>query len=155
MIDDKFEILMIDYNGFKNKWVNPDISSMVNLDKETGYDNNCHRVFFRDKDNELLVHLIVQSELLDKFWSQYYTDIDENDQAFPVPKQKDVNKIVKTILMRSEVMLLEDVWIPGGEQFCFTVIGQEVGELMKKVKKIRFSPDCAITTDGKTFWFDT
>lgn len=85
--------------------------------------------------------------LLDKYFDETTNQIK--------PHQKLTNKTIRELKSQLEVTLLEDVWMPGGEQFCFSEIGIAICDIFKKVKKYSFSPDCALTTDGENWWYDT
>lgn len=144
--------LIIHGKGFKELWVNPEISSIAEIDSETGYDDNVHRIYLGNSKGEMFLHILAKSDDLNEYWEDFFKTYEEDQET---KDQRKVNKVAKEVRSKLEILFLEDVWAPGGEQFCFTEAGKEIGKLFTKAKKVKFSPDCALTTDGTNFWFDT
>lgn len=152
---DNFEPLIIQDCNWKTIWVNPDIADIAVFDPETGYDDQVHRIFLTSARGKQLLHLLVKSDMLDNMWAEVFEKyFDEETDTFK-PYDELLRTTFDKLKVELEIVLLEDVWSPGGEQFCFTKIGKKVGKLFEQARNIQISPDCALTTDGKTYWYDT
>lgn len=151
------EPLEIKDQNFNRIWLHPDIKDhfIPNSEINSGYDESVHRVYLKNSEGKMLLHLLVKSDLLENYWDTVFKEYFDETTEDVKPHQKLTNKIVKELKLQLEVVLLEDVWMPGGTQFCFTEVGKTVGEIFKNVKRYSFSPDCALTTDGEDWWFDT
>lgn len=136
-------------------WTNPDILSTVKFSEEdpTCADTPVQRVWLYDKNKAMVLTVILHSPSLEAFWDASF---DENFE--PIKNDDLTKKIVQRLFLEFETMFLEDVWAPGGEQFCFTKIGKTIGSAFRKVRSIEFSPDCALWYDpeaNEPFGYDT
>jgi hypothetical protein len=64
---------------------------------------------------------------------------------WPEVSWEDIAKSELTELL--PVVLFEDVWMPGGEQFCFTDIGQDLSRRFFDHRITFISPDVGIESD--------
>lgn len=121
-------------------WSNPDALQILKFDDDEQYSSTpVHRVWLYDSKGSMILTVILKSPPLDVFWKSSFAGDEEH-----IRDQARTDEIVGLLLMDLEVAFLEDVWAPGGEQFCFTKIGRTIGTRFKKVRSIQFSPDCCV-----------
>ena len=126
--------ILIDFDN--NTWIHPDIEDLleweingINLGKWSY--NKLTRVYI-ENDKKQTVYMVVLSEEL------------ENG-----------NIPLDELQMQLEVALFEDVWSPGGEQFCFSNFGDKLSKTFGYGNtKITFvSPDVGVEdVSGKYSW---
>ncbi len=136
-------------------WTNPDMLDIVDFSSESEdgeispYSSTpVHRIQLSDKNNKHILCVIAKSPTLEKFWEEAFKDLDED--AISQKLKEDAGKtkaVVETLMFELETLLLEDFWITGGEQFCFTPVGRKIGRLFSRVRNVQFSPDCALSKD--------
>lgn len=154
---DPFEILMIYYyvDGKLQTWVNPDVEQLAVWDDQH-CDHRVHRVILSHGNNERL-DLVVKYKPLEDFFNLY--EFDENVTIVSRPTNVQVQDMVNDLLVVAKVVILEDVWSPGGEQFCFTDEGREIGKVVAGMNTVHFSPDIVFRKDPSStpigYWFDT
>lgn len=139
-------------------WTNPDMLDIMTFhDVEQDEDTSdsvepVHRIFLDDADGNGVMRVIMFSPALDAFWEDAW-------RGDPYGKKHDETKLtaaVERLGFELETCFLEDTWMPGGTQFCFTQVGKRVAELWQKIDRISFSPDCMLWKDGSnTFGYDT
>ncbi len=111
------------------------------------------RVWLYDKNKTMVLTVILHSPPLEAFWEASF-----DAEGEPIRNDELVSQIVQRLFLEFETLFLEDVWMPGGEQFCFTKIGKAIGSAFKKARSVQFSPDCALAYDPEAedpFWYDT
>lgn len=143
MTYNRLEPILIYDGSHKLLFEHPELQLAKFTQLENGYDKTpCHRVWLKDGKGETLLALIVRSELLDKHWA--------------AESKQDAQAVVDDLLLNLEVILREDIWAPGGVQFCFTPVGKQVGKLVTKVEQVSFSPDCVLVKAKDGSWgYDT
>ena len=120
----------------KDSWVHPGINSICKFKKNRMGDalaQNVSRLVLFNKNNEILFIVFLSKEL-----NTYWRKRKPIDQVF-----------IQKLYAHLEVMLLEDVWSPGGEQFCFSSFGQNV---FKFLDEPRQNPE--IIFDGLTYFIN-
>jgi hypothetical protein len=142
-------------------WTNPDMLDLMTFQEpdegSDTVDSNepVHRVFLNDASGKHVMHVIMRSAALDTYWENALKDVDFDSPDWKKTDPTAANEAVERLQMELETCFIEDVWMPGGKQFCFTPVGRKVGTLLKKVKHISFSPDCMLWKSGLEFGYDT
>lgn len=120
----------------EEQWVHPDIESILEWEVDVfnpgkwAYDG-LTRVYIKNDEGKA-AHLVVFSK-------------DLKEGLVPLDELK----------AQLEVTLFEDVWSPGGEQFCFTPFGKMMSKALRcNIAEISFaSPDVGIEDDsGEYSW---
>jgi hypothetical protein len=117
------EPVLIDFSG--QHWQHPDIAEMLNWETDGtnigkwSYDH-LYRVYFENNNKET-AYIVIHWP--DKEWK----DISLDELADVLP-----------------VVLFEDVWCPGGKQFCFTKLGKELSDKFFNSYITFASPDVGI-----------
>lgn len=123
-------------------WQHPDIEEIVSYLRENYEQPNegvnsfmgpLIRFVFEDT-----INIIVMVD------PNYYVSFLESDE-----------EAIEDIVICTEVCLLEDVWMPGNEQFAFTEYGRSLAKRLEGKKLEWLSPDVGITGSGTEWWFDT
>lgn len=142
----RFEILFIYTSGLEKSWHNHNIGKLCNF--KDGWDNNVHRIWLRTDKGDIQV--VVKSQMLDEYWKN--KKYDEEKEIY-IEDEQALQDALEYLFFVVPLYLTEDFWAPNGEQFCFTELGQKIsemiiGEEMKGLNRIDFSPDCAVSDDG-------
>lgn len=130
---DFLEPVMIDVGA--ERWVNPEIKEL--LDWETNGANEGKWSY-----NGLTRISIENSKKKIAYLVVYSRDLEDGKISF------------EELEMMLFVSLFEDVWSPGGEQFCFSKFGKRLSKSFQKSIRITFvSPDIGIEdSDGVYEW---
>jgi hypothetical protein len=123
---------------FENEeWVHPNIQELLNWEID-GFNpgkwsyEDLTRIYIENDKNQIATLVVLSKELYDDKIS-----MDE-------------------LKMMTQVTLLEDVWMPGSKQFCFTKFGKKLSKAFGQNKmKITFvSPDVGVNEkkDGTYSW---
>ena len=140
-------ILMLDNPHTEGMWVNPDIkevtSHLDSCDLNVGFlDGPFVRIWF-DWGNKCRYHAVVM--LNQETYNTYL------ESCFDEKCNKS-RKISDDIISETIILLTEDIWMPGGEQFCFTEHGRLISKdilAMGKNVKCMTSPDIGVQTANK------
>lgn len=116
------------------KWVHPEINNILDweidgINKGKWAYDKLTRVYLKNNKGQM-AYLVILSE-----------DLENNK----------IHK--KELLMQLEVILFEDVWFPGNNQFCFTEFGKNLSEAFcHSNPAITFiSPDVGIQDDNGSY----
>jgi hypothetical protein len=175
--------LIISFSNGKD-WYHPYINDYYKPDQEDGYDYSVYRVYYENSRGQML-RVYFKSNYIDRKqeeWSKTGIWDSDNEADWPDNKILFEKPFIdpSTVSSCLDVTLLDDVWGPthpsggfpkrtapewnkwlndtvmGTNQFCFSKTGQRVSRFFKHDSKITFfSLDCALTTDGKTWWCDS
>jgi hypothetical protein len=151
MID--FEPVLIQYfdeNG-SHKWIHPDINEVCDLHPQEWCDfadYNVYRLYLTD-DNGNTLYIIFKSE----YFGKKCADLFENEyKRFDMSDEE-----ISSLGTSTFVILAEDIWAPGGEQFCFTEFAETMYEFIDLCESsISFlSMDVVLHKDGEEWSFSS
>jgi hypothetical protein len=132
------DILLIEGHNKIGKWQHPRIKKLINKycvpsDINAGYyDGNIIRACYKD----FTIVALLTNDVYQKFLDECFSNKTSNPLA-----HTDLHQFIA-------VMILEDVWIPGDEQFCFTEYGKKISELFSYDTPYEFiSPDLGLRLD--------
>jgi hypothetical protein len=133
---------------YKNKeWCHPEIEQLAQFndtcDNVGTWDENVHRVIITNDKTSDIACVIVKSKFLDWYWEQH-TYNDDNDSMVTPFTTFEEEKIKDHLATTIEITLLEDTWMPGGKQFCFTRFGKHLGKVFNCGWHFTFSPDVGL-----------
>ena len=117
-------------------WVHPDIKTVVAWDQ----------------------HKIEDGSVLDGLTRVWIENNDKTSAQLVIYSQslEDGKISLADLRMLLEVTLFEDVWMPGGEQFCFTEFGQKMYSAFGDEMTISYaSPDVSVWEVDGEYGFDT
>jgi len=122
-----------------NTWIHPDID---NYFKPNTYDNTIDDKVFKmhiqTEDDKTLTIVFKSEELNNRIEADIYSVENWN---------------FENIYSMMCTVLLEDVWMPGGEQFVFTNFGKKVSEIISFDKPVNASltPDVGLEGDSEGY----
>lgn len=147
MIYEPSEALLIYDADRRLIWTHPDIDSICTFSEESPYAEDAVQqlIFTGEGSSSPLITVIAKSPAVEQHWK----DLSNLHEVEPAKTKA----ITADILLEFEVMFIEDVWMPGAEQFCFTPIGEKVGDIFKDVRSAQFFP-CALWRSGTSYGFD-
>ena len=136
---------MLIYHG-SHKWTNPELESILsdlNTDEEfpDWYHGNIFR-FWIDHENGKGFHTIakIDKKIYDSFFGE---------SEAPEARQE---RYKDQMIQELRVLLGEDFWSPGGEQFYFTDFGTRLNQeipMFEGTLNFQFSPDVVVHPDNK------
>ncbi|AGS81005.1 hypothetical protein [Caulobacter phage Cr30] len=136
------EPLLIDYwfDNIHHHWHHPEIDDILTFDHEfnVGFcSQNVTRVYI-ENESGLTAYIVFKSDYFDNYeWSKD-------------PSEQPDDNWWQNFYDSLWVVLFEDVWVAGGEQFRFTPFGEKFSHVFSNFKKIPFlSPDVGISKDGE------
>ncbi len=139
------DILMMDSKDSETMWNNERLSEYVTeymtpSDINNGYfDGPYVRMMIDTKGKRFNLVVLLEPGVIEKIWPM--------DDADP---KKCNQEYVQPIIDEVGVLLLEDVWIDRGEQFCFTPQGEWIASMLKKKHSIFISPDVGLRPDSSS-----
>jgi hypothetical protein len=128
------EPVLIDFAD--QHWHHPDIESLLTWEVDGinpgrwSYDH-LYRVYLETADRKI-AHVVVH---------------------WPEVRQGNISESEFTEIL--PVVLFEDVWMPGGEQFCFTDFGQELSRRFFNHRITFVSPDVGIESDESGYQWNS
>ena len=132
------EILLIQGRGTIGNWQHPNIEKLINeycipSDPNDGYyDGPIVRAVYEN----VTVVVLLKNDVYDIFNAECLS----RKTANPLP-HTDLHQYIA-------LMLLEDVWVPYGEQFCFTEYGKKLSSVFSYETPYEFiSPDLGLRLD--------
>lgn len=139
-------------SDFDNPWIHPNIKELYTPDPNMApfeHDTDVWRIYYKNSRNETL-YVYFKSQRMDEISEKF--DMGLPKQDFWKPPYIDAKLAVSYL----KLVLLEDIWMPGGEQFCFTEFGQKVSNFFSYDPEITlFTPDCGMvphTDKNGTEW---
>ena len=130
------EPIILDYKG--QHWTHPHIEDII---KNENFDDECNsdvwmgpivRIYFTDENNKDIYGVFAMDK---EFYDSLYEPMVDDEKPKSITEQW--NKLYEY----AYVMLVEDVWAPDGNQFCFTEFGKSIPS---KLKVTFASPDVGI-----------
>lgn len=155
-------ILIIDNMVTGDVWYHPFINEICQNELESSESGHYHgplvRVWLTEDDSEkggVYVVAKLTSEAYDTVLSAFNWKfkgvLDPSELPLDQPKEV-IDSTVSDYLSEIVVMLKEDVWTPGGEQFCFTDFGQKIPNQLEHVKFISYDLGLYKNDDGTWGW---
>ena len=123
--------ILIDFEN--DSWENPEIATEVFMKCSPSeinfgcFDGNLVRIWINSDEHS--AHIV--ATVSDKIYSSLDEEFNADDFASWL-----------------FCVLFEDIWMPGGEQFCFTGFGKKL-EVFSKSFEFSVSPDICVHYDGK------
>jgi hypothetical protein len=138
------------------QWTHPNIEDILGFSESFNEglwnQTDVFKLDLVNTDNKYMT-VIAVSEDLKQFWDHYTNILDEdlNNKSEVNEKTHDLSMLLSEVLaIALDVILIEDVWSPGGEQFCFTEFGEKVSDFLLRGYKFSHTPDVAVSKDGPT-----
>jgi hypothetical protein len=135
------DILMLNNPHTEGLWINPDIEKITSNLKP----HDCNVGFLDGPFVRIWIgkgkyHAVVM--LTPEAYDAYL------ESCFNKVKNR---KLIKNIISMTIVLLTEDVWMPGGEQFCFTEYGRLISEDILDMGNVEcmLSPDVGVEVADK------
>lgn len=147
------EPMIIQYG--MNNWTHPEIETIVEYLKDDEQMNeHCGvytgpwvRIYLEQNGKTLYtVSTFLQREMYENHLKYCYKKF--NEETYEPERSKDITAEILGFL---HVSLVEDVWAPGGEQFCFSDYAEKMYEefdFSSNFKITLFTPDVGVESNG-------
>lgn len=155
LIED-FEPVLIDYYHKDLHWTHPDIDEICGMADghyNEGIWNHIPLIRITIENSEFgYMHIVAKSDSFMKLWDEYCDLLGEDNNKCKANEflRERFDIVYEELPMILEVVLTEDIWSPGGIQFCFSESGKLIGDYFRKgdIKYLSHSPDIGISKDG-------
>jgi hypothetical protein len=132
----------------EHSWIHPEAANICDFTAESDAirASDVHRVYLAD-DKGNTIYIVFKSEYMDNFVSGMYNEeTDEYNYPYQLGEEE-----WESFMGMLYVMLVEDVWTPGCEQFCFSDFAEKLYEYidLENAHVDFLSSDVSLYFDGE------